>query len=94
MYKFVLLYSGHAHCHVDAGLGNIKKLYRRTDCESLSQLEEIVNKSSMSNLAVRYPQWIWRKWKEFLDEVFKPLKHIRYLTLKGINISFIIYLSV
>lgn len=70
---------GHARCHVDAGFANIKKLYRRSDCETIGQLEDIVNKSSMANLAVRYLHWSWRDWKQFLDGVFKPLKNIRYI---------------
>lgn len=73
--------SGHARCHVDAGFASIKKLYRRTDCETIGQLEEVINRSCMANLAVRYPQWQWRNWKVFLGATFKPLKNIRYALL-------------
>ncbi|XP_053379714.1 uncharacterized protein LOC123532084 [Mercenaria mercenaria] len=74
--EFLMQTPGHARCHVDAGFANVKKLFRRSDCETLGQLENIVNKSSMANLAVRYPQWSWRNWKQFLDGVFKPMKNI------------------
>ena len=67
----------HAKCHVDGGFGNIKTLYRRTDCESMDQLESVVNKSSETNIAVRYPTWTWRDWKEFIGEHFKALIGIR-----------------
>lgn len=69
--------AGHAKCLVDSGFGNVKRLYRRTDCESLDQLEDVVNKSSYSNTAVRYPAWSWRNWKGFLGDHFKALNGIR-----------------
>ena len=68
---------GHARCLVDSGFASVKKLYRRTDCDTFDQLEEIVNKSSTTNEAVRYPAWQWRDWKAFLEPVFRPLPRIR-----------------
>lgn len=75
--EFLMQLPGHARCHVDAGFASVKKLYRRTDCETIGQLEDVVNRSSSSNLAVRYPNWKWRNWKLFLEGTFKPLKSIR-----------------
>ncbi|KAH3893802.1 hypothetical protein DPMN_017954 [Dreissena polymorpha] len=39
--------------------------FRRSDCDIIQQLEDIVNKSSTANEAVRYPTWCWRDWKTF-----------------------------
>lgn len=43
---------GHTKCLVDAGFAHIKKLYRRTDNDSLSDLVRTVEKSSKGNKAV------------------------------------------
>ncbi|XP_052797705.1 uncharacterized protein LOC128229867 [Mya arenaria] len=75
--EYLMQIPGHAKCLVDSGFGNVKRLYRRTDCESLDQLEDVVNKSSYSNTAVRYPAWSWRNWKGFLGDHFKALNGIR-----------------
>ncbi|KAH3837211.1 hypothetical protein DPMN_110591, partial [Dreissena polymorpha] len=69
----------HAKCHVDGGFGHIKTLYKRSDCESMNQLVAVVNKSSVINIAVRYPAWPWRNWTEFLEDHFKALAGIRIL---------------
>ncbi|KAH3891651.1 hypothetical protein DPMN_015756 [Dreissena polymorpha] len=51
--------------------------YRRHDCETREQLAEIVEGSSLGNMAVSYPQWSWRAWKEFLGQHFKSVIGIR-----------------
>ena len=68
---------GHARCLIDGGFALIKKLYRRCDCDGIGQLEDVVNKSSSTNTAVRYPAWQWRSWKPYLTQFFKPVKGIR-----------------
>ncbi|XP_053392013.1 uncharacterized protein LOC128554725 isoform X2 [Mercenaria mercenaria] len=68
---------GHARCLVDSGFASLKKLYRRTDCDSLVQLQHVVDMSSATNEAVRYPAWQWRDWKSFLGPVIKPMRGIR-----------------
>lgn len=68
---------GHARCLIDGGFGLIKKLYRRSDCDDLKQLETVVNRSSQTNVSVLYPSWQWRSWKQYLSENFKPVKGIR-----------------
>ncbi|XP_052820507.1 uncharacterized protein LOC128246360 [Mya arenaria] len=75
--EYLMQIIGHAKCLVDSGFGNAKRLYRRTDCESLDQLEDVVNKFSYSNTAVRYPAWSWRNLKGFLGDHFKALNGIR-----------------
>ncbi|XP_060586615.1 uncharacterized protein LOC132742275 [Ruditapes philippinarum] len=40
---------GHTKCLVDGGFGRIKKLFKRSDCESLSQFADIVDKSTRNN---------------------------------------------
>ncbi|XP_052811833.1 uncharacterized protein LOC128239289 isoform X2 [Mya arenaria] len=77
------LLAGHARCIIDAGFGRIKALYRRTDCETLSDLENVVASSSTTNEAVLYKKpdgtsrFEWREWKTFLGEQFRALKGIR-----------------
>jgi len=72
--QYLMQVPGHARCLIDGGFGMIKKLYRRSDCDSI---ESLVNNSSSTNCAVRYPAWCWRSWKHFLSQYFKPLKGIR-----------------
>lgn len=45
---------GHARCLIDGGFALLKKLYRRCDSDSIGQLEDVVNRSSTTNTAVRY----------------------------------------
>ncbi|XP_052274560.1 uncharacterized protein LOC127874348 [Dreissena polymorpha] len=68
---------GHARCLVDSGFAHIKLKYRRHDCETREQLAETVEGSSVGNMAVSYPQWSWRAWKEFLGQHFKSVIGIR-----------------
>ena len=77
--EYMMQVPGHARCLVDSGFACIKKLYRRTDCDSKDQLEGVVNKSSTTNVAVRYPAWQWLDWKSFLEPIIKPLTGIRYV---------------
>ena len=74
---YMMQVPGHARCLVDSGFASLKKLYRRTDCDSIEQLEEVVNKSSSTNEAIRYPTWQWRDWKTFLEPVIRPVTGIR-----------------
>ena len=74
-----------SRCLVDGGFANIKRLYRRSDVDSLQQLVDVVNKSATSNIAVPYiPEngeeaWQWRDWKTFLSQKYIPLKGIQKL---------------
>ncbi|XP_061170719.1 uncharacterized protein LOC133180166 [Saccostrea echinata] len=74
---YMMQVPGHTRCIIDGGFALIKKLYRRSDCDSIDQLERIVEQSSVANSTVRYPAWQWRERKAFLSEYFKPLKGIR-----------------
>ena len=44
----------HGRCRVDAGFANIKRLYQRTDVDSLPSMTKVVNNSAKSNVAVPY----------------------------------------
>ena len=44
----------HDCCLVDAGFGHIKRLYRRSDVDSLSSMINVVDKSAKSNVPVGY----------------------------------------
>jgi hypothetical protein len=70
----------HGRCLVDAGFGLLKKLYRRTDIDTLHQLRDVVEESATSNRAVLFQGpdgWDWRDWKSFLSQYYKPIKGIR-----------------
>ncbi|KAH3730543.1 hypothetical protein DPMN_056533 [Dreissena polymorpha] len=68
----------HARCLVDNGFGHLKKLYRRSNIDSMDSLTQMVNMSSASNDAVRYPARKWRDWKGFLSRLFCPVPAIRH----------------
>jgi hypothetical protein len=76
---------GQARCLqlVDAEFGHAKKLYRRSYCDTLADVEMVFANSSTTNEAVVYKQendaneWEWRAWKYFLGEHFKLLVGIR-----------------
>ncbi|KAK3088694.1 hypothetical protein FSP39_022485 [Pinctada imbricata] len=74
----------HGRCLVDAGFGHIKRLYRRTDVDSLSSMINVVDKSAKSNVPVGYENprngehnWEWYDWKTYLSTHFSPLPGIR-----------------
>ncbi|XP_061192127.1 uncharacterized protein LOC133200324 [Saccostrea echinata] len=73
----------HGRCLVDAGFANIKRLYHRTDVDSLPGLLDVVNKSAKSNTAVTYLNeagehcWEWFDWKTFISQYFRPVRGIR-----------------
>ncbi|XP_056016262.1 uncharacterized protein LOC125677744 [Ostrea edulis] len=41
---------GHTKCQVDAGFAQIKKKYRRSDCDTLQHVADVVSKSSKTLL--------------------------------------------
>ena len=75
--EYMMQIPGHARCHIYGGFGLLKQQCRRSECDSIAQFEDVVNRSSDTNVAVRYPAWQWRNWKEFLGHVFRPVKGIR-----------------
>ena len=74
---------GHARCLVDAGFANIKKRYMVTNCETLTQLGAVVDESAFCNTSVCYPAWTWRRWKPFLEENFKAVPGIMYVSARS-----------
>ncbi|XP_060558826.1 uncharacterized protein LOC132719099 [Ruditapes philippinarum] len=74
---------GHTKCLVDGGFGRIKKLFKRSDCESLSQFADIVDKSARHNFLVLYRNenndqtWKWYDWKSYLTRYFLQVKGIQ-----------------
>lgn len=55
--EFKMQIPGHARSLIDGGFALLKKLYRRCDCDSLCQLEDVVNRSSTTNTAVYQGQF-------------------------------------
>ena len=85
-YKITLMmqFPGHTKCLVDAGFGQAKKLFRRSNCDTIDQLAEIFNKSSSINEAVLFKEdgndestWQWHDWKTFLNRIFKPIANVK-----------------
>ena len=59
-----------SRCLVDANFAHIKRLYKRTDCNSLGDLRETVDQSCYSNNAVLFEEedsWFWSDWAEFFS---------------------------
>ncbi|XP_062621644.1 uncharacterized protein LOC134283212 [Saccostrea cucullata] len=76
--EYCMQIPGHTRCLVDSGFAHIRKLYRRSDIDSLAQFLTLVNKSAASNEAVSYDDtWQWRNWKDFLSTYFRPVKSVR-----------------
>ena len=69
-----------SRCLVDANFAHIKRLYKRTDSNSLGDLREIVDRSCYSNNAVLFEEedsWIWSDWAEFFSASFSALMGLR-----------------
>ncbi|XP_053377451.1 uncharacterized protein LOC128547883 [Mercenaria mercenaria] len=75
--EYLMQVPGHAKCLVDAGFGHLKKLYRRSNIETMDQLGDVVRLSSATNQEVRYPAWQWADWKSYLTPMFKSVHGIR-----------------
>ena len=45
----------HARCLVDRGFVSLEHTYHRSGCDSIDDLQHVINKSSSTNVAVRYP---------------------------------------
>ncbi|KAJ8315738.1 hypothetical protein KUTeg_007888 [Tegillarca granosa] len=79
---YMMQIPGHTRCLVDAGFAHGKRLFRRSECETIFQLRDIFEKSAVNNKAVLYEEngnqtWEWRNWKAFLSARFKALKGIQ-----------------
>lgn len=48
----------HTCCRIDAGFGVIKQVFRLSDCDTLTQLEDGLNKSADTTEAACYPVWL------------------------------------
>ncbi|XP_077985759.1 uncharacterized protein LOC144440284 isoform X2 [Glandiceps talaboti] len=76
---------GHTRCLVDGCFGILKRRYRQSDCDTLSQLAATVDVSARCYKAQLFrseagvQQWQWYNWKGFLERHFKGLPGIRKL---------------
>lgn len=76
--EYCMQIPGHTTCLVDSGFSHIRKLYRRSDIDSLPEFVTLVNKSDSGNEALPYNDtWQWRNWKDFLSTFFRPVKNVR-----------------
>ena len=83
---YTFMPAGHTRCQVDGFFGLIKQRYRRSYCDTLQHVEEVVNNSSFANFSQLYadPQtgekhFEWRMWDDFLQSRFKRIPGIREL---------------
>ena len=71
---------GHTRCLVDACFGLLKQHYRRSECDTMKQLETVVAKSAKCN-SVQLFDWEWREWDKFLLKKLNPLtEYVNYIT--------------
>ena len=75
--------AGHTRCLVDGCFGMVKRKYRRSDCDTISELAQVVNESAKCNQAqlvrnqtMRDMAVKWYSWDTHLGQFFKPLKGI------------------
>ena len=75
--------AGHTRCLVDGCFGMVKRKYRRSDCDTISELAQVVNESAKCNKAqlvrnqtTRDMAVKWYSWDTHLGQFFKPLKGI------------------
>ena len=66
---------GHTRSRVDSGFGHIRKLFNQRDTSSYLQLQDVIVKSSKTNLVTLYPQWQWLDFDSFL-QLYKRLPGI------------------
>lgn len=69
---------GHTRCVVDGNFGLLKKAYRNSDVDAVSQLPALVDQSSATNKAQLF-QWQWREWDTWLNNYFTAVKGIMKL---------------
>ena len=59
-------------------LSLIIMIHFRSGVDSLSQLEDLINKSAKTNTALRVTQGLgWYDWKQYFQTKFKPIQGIR-----------------
>ena len=75
---------GHTRCLVDGCFGLIKQKCRKSDCDTLVQLQIVVEDAASVNCAQLYqvpgssqPAFQWYEWVSFLNKRFKALSGIR-----------------
>lgn len=80
---------GHTRCLIDAGFARAKKLFRRSDCDSMRELQQVFERSSSTNKGILYESggdtstWKYYNWKEFLEQFFTSLPGIsKYLSFR------------
>ena len=57
---YMMQIPGYALCCIDGGLGIIRQLFRRSACDSMGKLEDVVNRPAESLRAVWQQEWRWR----------------------------------
>lgn len=72
--KLSFMTVGHTRCSVDGCFGLIKKVYRRSDTDTINQLpcipcSEYICKCNQAQAF----EWEWKAWDKFLSTFFKPI---------------------
>lgn len=71
--------AGHTQCLIDGCFGLLQQKFRRSNCFTLQQLEEVVQSSASCNVAqlLAGSGMSWRAWDVFLQLHFRQIKNIR-----------------
>ncbi|KAJ8302403.1 hypothetical protein KUTeg_021390 [Tegillarca granosa] len=87
--EYLMQVPGHSRCLIDSGFASIKKLYRRSNRDSIEQLQKVVEKSAGSNTAkidnasealpeVIYPAGLSRDRQQYLYSSVRPYVRSAY----------------
>jgi len=80
----------HTRCLVDGHFGLMKKIYRQSDTDALSEMAEVVHQSNASNTAQLY-DWQWCDWDTLFQCLTKdPTDHqiLRFRFLLQLQVQF------
>ena len=66
---------GYTRCMVDGNFGLLKRVYRDSDVDTVSQLANVIERSSSTNQAQMF-RWKWMEWDSWLGNYFTAIKGI------------------
>lgn len=73
---------GQTRCLIDTGFARAKKLFRRSDCDSMRELQQVFERSSSKNKGILYEIGEdTSNWKEFLEQFFTSLPGIPFVSI-------------
>ena len=77
---FLFMEPGHTKCFCDSCFGMIKRVFRKSDVNTIQELERVVERSSKGNRPCHFSSpeegHVFRDWATFLGDSLLPLKGI------------------